>query len=101
MYGLLPYLIVAHIRFPSGEANFTHTVPPHQSAFVYITTHSVDISLTRVLPGKYISTIVEYWFPSRVLRYEELIACERTYKMLIVEIGICINQWANAIFFCH
>lgn len=78
-------------------SDFAHTVPSHQPALVYISRYAVDASFGGVLPCEYVTSVTQHGRLVVVFRYEQLVACELSGQITIVETLVGVDDWLLAI----
>lgn len=75
-----------------SESDFSEFVAPHETALVHIAVYSVEPALTRILPHFEISTISQHRDALRILGNHQLVAVELAQKIVVIEIGSCIDK---------
>ena len=74
------------------ESDFSEFVAPHETALVHIAVYSVKPALTRILPHFEISPISQHRDALRILGNHQLVAVELAQKIVVIEIGSCIDK---------
>lgn len=75
-----------------SESDFSEFVAPHETALVHIAVYSVEPALTRILPHFEISPISQHRDALRILGNHQLVAVELAQKIVVIEIGSCIDK---------
>ena len=75
-----------------SESDFPKPVAPHETALVHIAVYSVEPALTRILPHFEISPISQHRDALRILGNHQLVAVEFAQKIVVIEIGSCIDK---------
>ena len=75
-----------------SESDFSEFVASHETALVHIAVYSVEPALTRILPHFEISTISQHRDALRILGNHQLVAVELAQKIVVIEIGSCIDK---------
>ena len=75
-----------------SESDFPQAMAAHEAALVHIAVYSVEPALTRILPHFEISTISQHRDALRILGNHQLVAVELAQKIVVIEIGSCIDK---------
>jgi hypothetical protein len=79
------------------ETYFFQGMVTHETAFIYISVDTMEVSFSGILPYEIIFAVFENGLGGTILSYHEGVAVHLASEVLVVEISATVDEWLLAV----